>query len=121
MDNLNDIKCFPVFISKGYLKPGTNISLIGDAFFAFPPSFAQGASQSIEGGYELFNDIANNKNDFYNNRLIKVRMINNRSKLNHFAFHLSNPIFIFFRNIILKFLSKNKFFLESYLGKIYKN
>jgi len=121
LDNLNDIKCFPVFISKGYLKPGTNISLIGDAFFAFPPSFAQGASQSIEGGYELFSDIANNKNEFYNNRLVKVRMINNRSKLNHFAFHLSNPIIIFFRNIILKFLTKNKFFLASYLGKIYKN
>ena len=121
LDNLNDIKCFPVFISKGYLKPGTNISLIGDAFFAFPPSFAQGASQSIEGGYELFNDIANNKNEFYNNRIVKVRMINNRSKLNHFAFHLSNPIIIFFRNIILKFLTKNKFFLASYLGKIYKN
>jgi len=121
LDNLNDIKCFPVFISKGYLKPGTNISLIGDAFFAFPPSFAQGASQSIEGGYELFNDIVNNKNEFYNNRLAKVKMINNRSKFNHFAFHLSNPIIVFFRNIILKFLTKNKFFLSSYLGKIYKN
>ena len=121
LDNLNDIKCFPVFVSKGYLKPGNDISLIGDAFFAFPPSFAQGASQSIEGGYELFNDIANNKNDFYNNRLVKVKMINNRSMLNHFAFHLSNPIIIFFRNIILKILTKNKFFLSSYLGKIYKN
>ena len=121
LDNLNDIKCFPVFVSKGYLKPGNNISLIGDAFFAFPPSFAQGASQSIEGGYELFNDIVNNKNDFYNNRLVKVKMINNRSKLNHFTFHLSNPIIVFFRNVILKILTKNKFFLSSYLGKIYKN
>jgi salicylate hydroxylase len=121
LDNLNNIKCFPVFVSKGYLKPGNNISLIGDAFFAFPPSFAQGASQSIEGGYELFKDIVNNKNDFYNNRLVKVKMINNRSMLNHFAFHLSNPIIIFFRNIILKILTKNKFFLASYLGKIYKN
>ena len=121
LENINNIKCFPVFVSKGYLKPGKNIFLLGDAFFAFPPSFAQGASQSIEGGYELFSDIANNKNEFYNNRLVKVRMINNRSKLNHFAFHLSNPIIIFFRNIILKFLTKNKFFLASYLGKIYKN
>jgi salicylate hydroxylase len=121
LDNINNIKCFPVFVSKGYLKPGKNIFLVGDAFFAFPPSFAQGASQSIEGGYELFNDIANNKNDFYNSRVTKVRMINNRSKLNHFAFHISNPIIIFFRNIILKILTKNKFFLENYLGKIYKN
>ena len=121
LENINNIKCFPVFVSKGYLKPSKNIFLLGDAFFAFPPSFAQGASQSIEGGYELFNDIVNNKNEFYNNRLVKVRMINNRSKFNHFAFHLSNPTIVFFRNIILKFLTKNKFFLASYLGKIYKN
>ena len=48
-------------------------------------------------------------------------MINNRSKLNQFAFHLSNPINILFRNIILKLMTKNKKFLENYLGKIYKD
>ena len=121
LENLNNIKCFPVFVSGGYLKPGNNIFLIGDAFFAFPPSFAQGASQSIEGGYELFNNIINNKSNFYENRVVKVKMINNRSKLNQFVFHLSNPIMIFFRNICLKILTKNKKFLENYLGKIYKN
>ena len=121
LDNLNNIKCFPVFVSKGYLKPGNNIFLIGDAFFAFPPSFAQGASQSIESGSELFVDIINNKNNFYDYRVEKVKMINNRSKLNQFAFHLSNPLMIFFRNLSLRILTKNKKFLESYLGKIYKN
>ena len=121
LDNLNNIKCFPVFVSKGYLKPGNNISLIGDAFFAFPPSFAQGASQSIESGSELFDSIINKKNNFYDDRVIKVKMINNRSKLNQFAFHISNPIIVFFRNISLKILTKNKKFLENYLGKIYKN
>ena len=121
LDNLNNIKCFPVFVSKGYLKPGNNISLIGDAFFAFPPSFAQGASQSIESGSDLFDDIMTNKNNFYNNRVTKVKMINNRSKLNQFAFHVSNPLIVFFRNLSLKVLTKNKKFLENYLGKIYKN
>ena len=121
LDNLSNIKYFPVFVSKGYLKPGNNIFLIGDAFFAFPPSFAQGASQSIESGSELFDDIINNKNNFYNNRVAKVKMINNRSKLNQFAFHMSNPLFVFVRNFILKILTKNKKFLESYLGKIYRN
>ena len=121
IDNLNNIKCFPVFVSKGFLKPDNNIFLVGDAFFAFPPSFAQGASQSIEGGSELFNNILNNENSFFNNRVKKAKMINNRSKLNQFVFHLSNPIIIFFRNIILKILTKNNKFLESYLGKIYKN
>ena len=121
LDDLNNIKCFPVFVSKDTYKPGNNIFLVGDAFFAFPPSFAQGASQSIEGAFELFNNIINDKNDFYNKRIQKVKMINNRSKLNQFVFHLSNPILIFFRNIILKILTKNKKFLENYLGKIYKN
>ena len=121
LDNLNKIKCFPIFVSKDLFKPRNNIFLVGDAFFAFPPSFAQGASQSIEGASELFNNIINNQNNFYNNRVKKVKMINNRSKLNQFIFHLSNPILIFFRNIVLKILVKNKNFLENYLGKIYKN
>ena len=121
LDNLNKIKCFPVFVSKDLYRPSNNIFLVGDAFFAFPPSFAQGASQSIEGASELFNNIINDKNDFYNKRIERVKMINNRSKLNQFAFHLSNPILIFFRNIILKILTKNKKYLENYLSKIYKN
>jgi salicylate hydroxylase len=121
LDNLKNIKCFPVYISKNFLKPSKNIFLVGDAFFAFPPSFAQGASQSIEGGAELFDNISKNGNNFFNNRARKVRMVNNRSKINQFVFHLSNPIIVFFRNISLKILSKNNKFLESYLGKIYKN
>ena len=121
LENINNIKCFPVFVSKGYLKPGKNIFLLGDAFFAFPPSFAQGASQSIEGASELFENIINDKSNFYENRVIKVKMINNRSKLNQFAFHASNPMIVFFRNISLKLLTKNKKFLENYLGKVYNN
>ena len=121
LDNLTNIKYFPVFVSKSYLKPVDNIFLVGDAFFAFSPSFAQGASQSIESGYELFDNIIKNKDDFYDSRVSKVKMVNNRSKINQFAFHLTNPIIIFFRNISLKILTKNKKFLENYLGKIYKN
>ena len=99
-----------------------NIHLIGDAFFAFPPSFAQGASQSIEGAYELFENIENNtESNFFRNRVNKTKMVNNRSKLNQFAFHLSNPLTTLLRNIFLKKLVKNKKFLEGYLGKIYKN
>ena len=99
-----------------------NIHLIGDALFAFPPSFAQGASQSIEGAYELFKSIESNTEiNFFENRVKKTKMVNIRSKFNQFAFHLSNPLAIFVRNIFLKRLAKNKKFLESYLGKIYRN
>ena len=121
LDNLENIKFFPIFVSKDFYKPVKNIHLIGDAFFAFPPSFAQGASQSIEGASELFDSIINDKVDFFSKRSSKVKMINNRSKLNQFAFHMSNPVTIFFRNLSFKILTKNKKFLENYLGKIYKN
>jgi salicylate hydroxylase len=100
----------------------SNIHLIGDAFFAFPPSFAQGASQSIEAAYELFKSIENStESNFFNNRVKKTKMVNVRSKINQFAFHLSNPLTTFFRNMFLKRLVKNQKFLETYLGKIYKN
>ena len=123
LDNLEELKIFPVFVSNNFFKlQNDNIYLIGDAFFAFPPSFAQGASQSIEGAYELFKSIENNTDDkFFKNRVNKTKMVNIRSKFNQFAFHLSNPLTIFFRNFFLKRLVKNKKFLESYLGKVYRN
>ena len=123
LDDLKELKIFPVFVSDNFHKLQINNAyLIGDAFFAFPPSFAQGASQSIEGAYELFKSIENNtERNFFKNRVKKTKMVNTRSKFNQFAFHLSNPLTTFVRNIFLKRLVKNKKFLESYLGKIYRN
>ena len=123
LNNIKGIKIFPVFVSDDFYEiQNDNIHLIGDAFFAFPPSFAQGASQSIEGAYELFKSIENNlESSFFKNRVKKTKMVNIRSKFNQFVFHLSNPLAIFFRNIFLKKLVKNKKFLEFYLGKIYRN
>ena len=122
-NNFKEVKIFPVFVSDDFYQlQNNNIHLIGDAFFAFPPSFAQGASQSIEGAHELFKSIENNtESNFFKNRTNKTKMVNIRSKFNQFAFHLSNPLTTFFRNIFLKRLVKNKKFLESYLGKIYTN
>ena len=121
-NEIKELKIFPVFVSKNFFKTKNNkIHLIGDAFFAFPPSFAQGASQSIESAYELFQSIENNtESNFFRKRVNKTKMVNNRSKFNQFAFHLSNPLNTFIRNIFLKRLVKNKKFLESYLGKIYR-
>ncbi|MDA9752729.1 FAD-dependent monooxygenase [Candidatus Pelagibacter sp.] len=119
---VNQIKCFPIFVSKKIKIPSNkNIFLMGDAFFSFPPSFAQGASQSIESANDLFNDLNNNLSNYYKKRVLKTKQINSRSSINHHAFHIANPINVFFRNIFLKYLSKNKSFLENYLGKIYKN
>ena len=121
-NEIKELKIFPIFVSDNFFKTkNNNIHLIGDAFFAFPPSFAQGASQSIEGAYELYENMTNNtESNFYTIRVNKTKMVNIRSKFNQFVFHLSNPVTRFFRNFFLKSLVKNKKFLESYLGKIYR-
>jgi salicylate hydroxylase len=121
-DKIENTKSFPIFISDKFQKPeNRNIFLSGDALYAFPPSFAQGASQSIEASKEVYEEIENNTNNYYQKRYEKINSVNSRSILNHFAFHLSNPLTVFTRNIVLKYLTKNKKFLENYLGKIYKS
>ena len=120
--NLENIKAFPIFVSeKIEIINKKNIFFVGDALFSFPPSFAQGASQSIETSNDLFQNIKNNNDIFYKERINKINSVNWRSKLNHFAFHLKNPLSIFIRNICLKHLTKNEKFLENYLGKIYRD
>ena len=122
IENLKEIKCFPIFVSTEILQPkNNNTFLIGDAFFAFPPTFAQGASQSIEVAHELYKNFKNENNQFNKERIKRTRMIERKSRLNYFVFHLSNPLIIFVRNLLMRYLVKNRKFINSYLGKIYKN
>ena len=122
LNNLKNIKCFPIFTSEEIYHPKQkNIFLIGDAFFALPPTFAQGASQAIEVAFELYKNFQNDSNEFTNARIKRTKIINKKSKLNHFAFHLSNPFMVFTRDLLMKYLVKNKKFINSYFGKIYKN
>jgi salicylate hydroxylase len=120
--NLKDLKCFPIFVSSEIYQPtNKNIFLIGDAFFTFPPTFAQGASQSIEAAYELYENFEKKNIQFNDKRIKRIKMIDRKSKLNYFAFHLNNPLLIFLRNLLIKYLVKNERFINSYLGKIYKD
>ena len=121
-ENLIKVKAFPVFFNNEVKSINKkNIFLSGDALFALPPSFAQGASQSIETAQDIFKSILNDSDNFYKKRIRKISSINWKSRLNHFAFHLSNPLNVIIRNLILGYLTKNKKFLENYLGKIYRN
>ena len=121
-NKIENIKSFPIFISDKFIKPEKrNIFFVGDALYAFPPSFAQGSSQSIEASKEVYEEIENSTNFYYQKRYERIKKVNSRSLINHFAFHISNPFLILIRNIALKYLTKNKIFLENYLGKIYKN
>jgi len=120
--NLKDISCFPVFVSSEIYQPiNKNIFLIGDAFFSFPPTFAQGASQSIEVAHELYKNLESPIREFNHERIKRTKMVDQKSKFNYFIFHLSNPILIWIRNTLMKYLVKNNKFINSYLGKIYKN
>ena len=47
-------------------------------------------------------------------------MVNNRSLLNYYSFHLSNPLMVKARNLVLKKIMKSEKFLNNYLGNIYK-
>lgn len=120
--NLKNIKCFPIFVSSEIYQPkNKNIFLIGDAFFAFPPTFAQGASQSIEVAHELYKNFGNEVNQFNDKRIKRTKMINRKSNINYFAFHIKNPFLNFLRNLLIKYLVKNERFINSYLGKVYKD
>ena len=119
-----DLKLWPIYTStkpvKSILK---KVFYIGDAFYTFPPTFAQGASQSIESAKELYDLLIQNKqnieNIYFEKRLKKIIMINNRSRLNYFVFHFSNPVLKILRNQFLKRLIKSTNFINNYLGKIY--
>ena len=119
-----DLKSWSIFTSlkpvKSVLK---NVFYIGDAFYSYPPTFAQGASQSIESAKQLYDLLIEDKqnigNTYFEKRLKKTVMINNRSRLNYLIFHFSNPFLKILRNQFLKRLIKNKSFISRYLGKIY--
>jgi len=120
-----ELKSWPIYISTKPIKSiYKNILYIGDAFYTFLPTIAQGASQAIEGANEVFNLIENNhqniQNIYFKNREERINTINKRSKFNYFSFHISNQLLKILRNKLLKILVKNKNFISSYLGKIYK-
>ena len=127
LENLfkGDLKLWPVYVTKKPIKSiHDNVFYLGDAFYTFVPALAQGASQSIEAAYELFNLLSDNKkniqNIYFKKRLKRTNQIDKRSKFNYFGFHISNPLLENLRNFFLKRLVKNKNFIQSYLGKIYK-
>ena len=120
-DKLEQISLYPIFVSKKLIKPQNNrIYFGGDALYTYPPSFAQGASQSIESSYDIFKSLEGDNINYYQEREIKINQVKLRSQFNHYAFHISNPFVKLARNIALKYLTKNEKFLEGYLGKIYR-
>ena len=121
-----DLKSWPLY-STPKILPSTNnkVFYIGDAFNGFLPTLAQGAVQSIESAYELFNLIQNERGDiqniYFQERSKRAKIVRRRSNFNFFIFHFSSKFMQTIRNFFMKFLIKRKSFINSYLGSVYKN
>ncbi len=121
-----DIKSWPLY-STSRILPSTNskVFYIGDAFNGFLPTFAQGAGQSIESAYELFNLLNEEKTDiqklYFQERSKRAKIVIKRSNLNFLIFHFSSSIMQIIRNFFIKILIKQKSFISAYLGTVYKN
>ena len=120
-----NLKSWPIYTSRKTVKSVLkNVLYMGDSFYTFLPTMAQGSSQAIESANEIFELINNNhpdlENEYFKNRSQRSKLINKRSKFNYFAFHLGNPILKNLRKFFLKRFIKNKKFISNYLGKIYK-
>jgi len=122
----NEIKTWPLYFTPKIIS-STNkkVFYIGDAFNGFLPTLAQGASQSIESAFEIFNLLEKDKlgkdNSYFELRSKRAKIIKKRTNFNFFIFHFSSSIMQKTRNLFLKFLVKRKFFVKNYLGKVYKN
>tara|TARA_B100000886_G_C20408534_1_gene485941 strand:- start:263 stop:1393 length:1131 start_codon:yes stop_codon:yes gene_type:complete len=120
------LKFWPLY-STPKILPSSNskVFYIGDAFNGFLPTLAQGAGQSIESAYELFNLIKKNSVDiqkiYFEKRSERAKLVRKRSNINFFAFHLSSFIAQTVRNFFMKLLIKRKSFINFYLEKVYKN
>ena len=122
----NEIKTWPLYFTPKIL-PSANkkVFYIGDAFNGFLPTLAQGAGQSIESAFEIYNLLKKDKldkgNNYFEFRSQRAKIIRSRSNLNFFVFHFTSSIMQKIRNLFLKFLVKRPFFVKRYLGEVYKN
>ena len=119
------LESWPIYLTKKPTKSiYENLFYLGDAFYTFPPTMAQGAGQSIEGAKELFDLLSQDskeiQNLYFKKRLERTKLIDNRSRLNYFSFNISNPLMVKIRNVMLKKITKNEKLLDRYLGNIYQ-
>ena len=121
-----DLKSWPLYSTPSILPSNNSkVFYIGDAFNGFLPTLAQGAGQSIESAFELFDLLKGEnldiQNTYFLNRVKRAKIIRNRSNFNFFVFHFSNKVMQRIRNFFMRFLVKRKKFINSYLGKVYKD
>ena len=101
---------------------GKNVSLLGDAAHPMLPFLAQGGNMALEDSYifgnlckKYFNDFDKVQKEYERLRLKRVTTIQTASERQSMIYHISNPLFIYSRN----FLLKNTNIAKSRLQRIY--
>ena len=121
-----NLKSWPLYFTPKILPSNNSkVFYIGDAFNGFLPTLAQGAAQSIESADEFFNLLNEEKIDiqniYFKQRLKRAKIVRKRANINFFIFHFSSGIMQVIRNFFMKFLVKQKRFINTYLGTVYRN
>ena len=65
-------------------------------------------------------DTKNIEEIYFKKRLERTKLIDSRARLNYFTFHLSNPLMVRLRNMVLKKITKNEKILDTYFRNIYQ-
>ena len=118
----NSIYQWPIYKHKNIFFGERKIFIIGDAAHGMVPFQAQGAAQSVEDAFclaKLFEKRIYEIDKFYKFRSSRISMINARSNLNLYAYHVSNLFLKKIRNFFMKIICNNKLLCNLYFGKIY--
>ena len=94
-------------LSSIYIK---NITLLGDAAHPMVPFLGQGGCMALEDGYAFgmlvgaySKDFSKTQAKYEKIRLKRKNMVQASSKTQGKIYHLENPLFVFFRNLFLKY------------------
>jgi len=106
----------PLFKWGVYIRPPVknlvykNLTLLGDAAHPLVPFIGQGGCLALEDAYVFGNllikhdcNIHKAQDQYESLRMRRIKKISNLSLRQGFLNHLSNPVIVFFRNIVMKF------------------
>ena len=119
------ISLWPIYKVKTFEDwTKNNIILMGDAAHAMLPFQAQGAAQSIEDAYNLYEnlkkkDLESSLPVYSKTRKKRISKIEMRTNINRYVFHISNKFLKYVRNFLLKKLFENKIFLKIYFKNLF--
>ena len=108
----------PLYKWGVYIRPimksitHNNLSLLGDAAHPIVPFIGQGGCLALEDAYifgslliEFDSNIKKTQDAYQSMRMNRIKKINNLSNQQGYLNHISNPLIIFLRNLVMKYFS----------------